>query len=201
MMKLRLWVAGMALSCAGWAQAATPVQLSLPGLNLPASQQVTGARLSVLYGQTGSMTGLDVPLFALSDTNNFTGVQFGLGLGAGRVRHSFKGVAITAVNWHEGQDLGVNLGLVNLTNQAQGLNAGLVNVGNSMHGLNFGAVNIAQGNALANVGFINYAERTTFQLGLFNATQHLDGVQIGLGNYAANGIFPVLPLINISKSF
>lgn len=186
-MKLRLLVAGVTLSCASWAQASTPVQLSLPGINLPASQQVTGARLSVLYGQTGSVTGLDLPFFALSDTNNVTGVQFGLGLGAGRVRHSFKGVAITAVNWHEGQDLGVNLGLVNLTNQVQGLN--------------FGAVNIAQGNALANVGFVNYAERTTFQLGLFNATQHLDGVQIGLGNYAANGIFPVLPLINISKSF
>ena len=200
-MQLRLLAAAVTLSCASWAQASTPVQLSLPGNNLPASQQVSGARLSVLYGQTGSVSGLDVPLFALSDTNHFTGIQFALGVGAARVRQSFHGVALTAVNWHEGRDQGVNIGLVNLTNQAQGLNAGLVNVGNSMQGLNFGMVNIAQGNALANVGFVNYAERTTFQLGLFNATQHLDGVQIGLGNYAANGIFPVLPLINISKSF
>ena len=200
-MQLRLLAAAVTLSCASWAQASTPVQLSVPGINLPASQQVSGARLSVLYGQTGSVTGLDVPLFALSDTNHFTGIQFALGVGAARVRQSFHGVALTAVNWHEGRDQGVNIGLVNLTNQAQGLNAGLVNVGNSMQGLNFGMVNIAQGNALANVGFVNYAERTTFQLGLFNATQHLDGVQIGLGNYAANGIFPVLPLINISKSF
>ena len=200
-MQLRLLAAAVTLSCASWAQASTPVQLSLPGINLPASQQVSGARLSVLYGQTGSVSGLDVPLFALSDTNHFTGIQFALGVGAARVRQSFHGVALTAVNWHEGRDQGVNIGLVNLTNQAQGLNAGLVNVGNSMQGLNFGMVNIAQGNALANVGFVNYAERTTFQLGLFNATQHLDGVQIGLGNYAANGIFPVLPLINISKSF
>ena len=200
-MKLRLLAAAVTLSCASWAQASTPVQLSLPGVNLPASQQVTGARLSVLYGQTGSVTGLDLPLFALSDTNNFTGVQLALGFGAARVRQSFKGVSVTAFNWHEGRDLGVNLGFVNLTNQAQGLNAGFVNVGNSMQGLNFGAVNIAQGNALANVGYVNYAERPTFQLGFFNATQHLDGVQIGLGNYAANGIFPVLPLINISKSF
>jgi len=200
-MQLRLLAAAVTLSCASWAQASTPVQLSLPGINLPASQQVSGARLSVLYGQTGSATGLDVPLFALSDTNHFTGIQFALGVGAARVRQSFNGVALTAINWHEGRDQGVNIGLVNLTNQAQGLNAGLVNVGNSMQGLNFGMVNIAQGNALANVGFVNYAERTTFQLGLFNATQHLDGVQIGLGNYAANGIFPVLPLINISKSF
>lgn len=186
-MQLRLLAAAVTLSCASWAQAATPVQLSLPGINLPASQQVSGARLSVLYGQTGSVSGLDLPLFALSDTNHFTGIQVALGVGAARVRQSFNGVALTAINWHEGRDQGVNIGLVNLTNQVQGLN--------------FGMVNIAQGNALANVGFVNYAERTTFQLGLFNATQHLDGVQIGLGNYAANGIFPVLPLVNISKSF
>ncbi len=156
-MQLRLLAAAVTLSCASWAQAATPVQLSLPGINLPASQQVSGARLSVLYGQTGSVTGLDVPLFALSDTNHFTGIQFALGVGAARVRQSFNGVALTAINWHEGRDQGVNIGLVNLTNQAQGLNAGLVNVGNSMQGLNFGMVNIAQGNALANVGFVNYA--------------------------------------------
>lgn len=200
-MQLRLLAAAVTLSCACWAQASTPVQLSLPGINLPASQQVSGARLSVLYGQTGSVTGLDVPLFALSDTSHFTGIQFAPAIGAGRVRQSFKGVAVSLVNWHEGQDLGVNLGLVNLTNQAQGLNVGFLNVGNNMRGLNLGTVNVAQGNALANVGFVNYAERTTFQLGLFNATQHLDGVQIGLGNYAANGIFPILPLINVSKSF
>ncbi len=70
-----------------------------------------------------------------------------------------------------------------------------------MKGLNWGAVNIAQGNALANVGFVNYAERTTFQLGFVNATKHLDGLQIGLANYAENGIFPILPLINFKKSF
>ena len=46
---------------------------------------------------------------------------------------------------------------------------------------------------LANVGFVNYAERTTFQLGFVNATKHLDGLQIGLANYAENGIFPILP--------
>ena len=72
---------------------------------------------------------------------------------------------------------------------------------NNVQGLNWGAVNIAKGNALANVGFVNYAERTTFQLGFINATKHLDGLQIGLANYAENGIFPILPLINFKKSF
>jgi len=70
--------------------------------------------------------------------DQFSGLQLGVFLGAGRVRHQFNGVAINAVNWHEGQDKGVNLGFVNLTNNVQGLN--------------WGAVNIAKGNALANVG-------------------------------------------------
>ena len=176
-----------ALALAGTAHASTPIQISLPGVNLPASQQVEGARASLLYGRTASVKGIDLPVFALSDVNSFTGLQLGIFFGAGRVRDQFQGVAINAVNWHDGQDRGVNLGFVNLTNNVQGLN--------------WGAVNIARGNALANVGFVNYAERTTFQIGFVNATKHLDGLQIGLANYAENGIFPILPLINFKKSF
>ncbi|HCT5134499.1 TPA: phaC PHA synthase [Aeromonas hydrophila] len=183
----RLLLALGAAALGGVAHASTPVQLSLPGVNLPASHQVEGARASVLYGRTGQVKGIDLPVFALSDVDQFTGLQLGIFLGAGRVRHQFCGVAINAVNWHEGQDKGVNLGFVNLTNNVQGLN--------------WGAVNIAKGNALANVGFVNYAERTTFQLGFINATKHLDGLQIGLANYAENGVFPILPLINFKKSF
>ncbi|WP_265433350.1 VC2662 family protein [Aeromonas salmonicida] len=175
------------LALSGVSHASTPIQVSLPGVNLPASHQVEGARASFLYGRTGQVKGIDLPILALSDVDQFSGLQLGVFLGAGRVRHQFNGVAINAVNWHEGQNKGVNLGFVNLTNNVQGLN--------------WGAVNIAKGNALANVGFVNYAERTTFQLGFINATKHLDGLQIGLANYAENGIFPILPLINFKKSF
>jgi hypothetical protein len=187
MNKLTTLIACSTLTLAGLAEAATPIQISLPGINLPASQQVEGARASLLYGRTASVKGLDLPVFALSDVNSFTGLQLGVFFGAGRVRNQFNGVAINALNWHDGQDRGVNLGFVNLTNNVQGLN--------------WGAVNIARGNALANVGFVNYAERTTFQIGFINATKHLDGLQIGLANYAENGIFPILPLINFKKSF
>lgn len=183
----RLLLACSALTLCGVAQASTPVQISLPGMNLPASNQVEGARASFIYGRSGQVKGLDLPIFALSDVDQFSGLQLGIFFGAARVRHQFNGVAINAVNWHEGQDTGLNLGLVNLTNHVQGLN--------------WGAVNVAKGNALANVGFVNYAERTTFQFGFINATQHLDGLQIGLANYAANGVFPILPLVNFQKSF
>ncbi|MDO2949819.1 VC2662 family protein [Aeromonas simiae] len=167
--------------------ATTPVQLSLPGVNLPSDNQVKGLRLSALYGRTSDVSGVDISLLGLSDTDSFTGVQLGVFFGAGHVRSQFKGVALGLANWHEGHDTGVNVGLVNLTNNVEGLN--------------FGAVNVAKGNALANVGLVNYAERTTFQLGFINATKHLDGLQIGLANYAENGIFPLLPLVNFKKSF
>ncbi|GJC06034.1 hypothetical protein KAM385_30630 [Aeromonas hydrophila] len=118
----RLLLALGAAALGSVAHASTPVQLSLPGVNLPASHQVEGARASVLYGRTGQVKGIDLPVFALSDVDQFTGLQLGIFLGAGRVRHQFGGVAINAVNWHEGQDKGVNLGFVNLTNNVQGLN-------------------------------------------------------------------------------
>ncbi|MEJ6114492.1 phaC PHA synthase [Aeromonas salmonicida] len=138
------------LALSAVSHASTPIQVSLPGVNLPASHQVEGARASFLYGRTGQVKGIDLPILALSDVDQFSGLQLGVFLGAGRVRHQFNGVAINAVNWHEGQDKGVNLGFVNLTNNVQGLN--------------WGAVNIAKGNALANVGFVNYAENGIFPI-------------------------------------
>lgn len=120
----RLLLACSALTLCGVAQASTPVQVSLPGVNLPASHQVEGSRASLLYGRTGQVKGIDLPIFALSDVDQFSGLQLGVFLGAGRVRHQFGGVTINAINWHEGQDTGVNLGLVNLTNNVQGLNWG-----------------------------------------------------------------------------
>ena len=44
-----------ALTLAGVAQASTPVQISLPGVNLPSSNQVEGARASFVYGRTGQV--------------------------------------------------------------------------------------------------------------------------------------------------
>ncbi|MFM2482871.1 VC2662 family protein [Celerinatantimonas sp. YJH-8] len=167
--------------------APAPVQLSLPGVNFPANDEVKGARFSFLYGRTKNVTGLDIPILSLSDIDNFTGVQFAPFLGVGYVRNQFKGVGIGLVNWHDGHDLGANIGLVNVTRNVQGLN--------------LGAVNISRDQSLVDLGFVNYAPKTTFQLGLVNATQNLQGIQIGLVNYAANGVLPVMPIVNFNKSF
>jgi len=48
---------------------------------------------------------------------------------------------------------------------------------------------------------MNYAKTTKFQFGLFNVTENLQGLQIGLLNYAENGVVKILPLINFKRSF
>ncbi|MGL5948485.1 MAG: VC2662 family protein [Aeromonas sp.] len=186
-MKLTPFALLAAALCASSAQASTAVQLSLPGVNLPSDQQVEGVRGSFIYGKTSRVEGIDLPIFALSDTQRFTGLQLGVFFGAGRVRGQFEGVAINAFNWHHGNDTGVNVAFVNLVNNVNGINLAFANLG--------------QGNSLASVAAFNYAPRATFQLGFVNATQRLDGLQIGFVNYAANGVLPILPLVNFSKSF
>lgn len=165
--------------------ATTPAQLSLPGTNIPYDEDVAGVRLTLLYGETSNVSGLDIT-FGLTEMNNFTGIEIApFFLGGNKVNNEFKGLAIGVLNWHEGRDTGVNWGAVNLVN--------------NVNGANIAFVNISRGESLVDIGFVNYAEATSFQLGFVNATRHLNGLQVGLVNYAENGIFPVLPLINLRR--
>jgi len=212
MKKLLYLIAGLFLMTS-MAFAENPIQLSVPGANFPEGS-VKGARLSLLYGETKDVTGLNVSVLGLSEVENFKGLQLGFILGGARVNGDFTGASLSLFNWQEGRSKGVNLGLVNYTNDMKGVNLGFVNytVGESMIDLGFvnaskgdslltlGLVNYTGGHSTIDLGFVNYAESTTFQLGLVNATKNLDGIQVGLINYAENGIFPVLPIINFRKS-
>lgn len=165
--------------------AETPFQLGVPRQNMPADESVKGVRLNLLYGKNTNMSGLDLNILALGETNNFTGVQIPIffGLGANKVNNSFTGVGLGAANIHLGQSTGVVIGGINFTND--------------FNGLQLGIVNFNQGESLVDIGFVNYAEKTTFQLGMVNFTNDLQGVQIGFINFAKNGFFPVFPFFNI----
>jgi len=65
--------------------------------------------------------------------------------------------------------------------------------------VNIGLANIGLGESLIDIGLVNYSESTSFQVGFINATKKLDGLQVGLINYAENGVVPVLPIINFKK--
>ncbi|WP_163921229.1 hypothetical protein [Photobacterium sp. Alg240-V54] len=157
------------------AMAATPVQLSLPGVNLPAGN-VSGVRLNLLYGQTSQVTGVNFSLLGLSTIDNFTGLNLGLTFGVNHTKSTMKGLEFGLANWNEGNATGADFGLVNYT-------------GSNFTGAQFGTFNYA--------GSLN-----GLQFGLVNATDHINkGVQIGLINYDKSGTFvsknlPVFPIIN-----
>lgn len=161
-----------------------PAQFSAFDFNAPDVSEVSGVRLSAIYGQSGSVTGIDFTI-GLSDLQNLKGVSFPLLFGANRIRNQFTGLGMGIVNLHEGSDTGVNLGMLNLTND--------------VNGLNVAAANISTGTTLADVSFVNISEQSSIQLGFFNQTDNIRGVQIGFLNCANNGFMPCFPLINFAK--
>ncbi|EJN6960078.1 TPA: LA_2272 family surface repeat-containing protein [Photobacterium damselae] len=175
---MKLKIASLALCAAMAAPAAmadTPIQLSVPGVNLPAGN-VTGVRLNALYGHTSSVTGVNFSFLGLSDIDTFKGLNFGLAFGINRTRSMMTGIEFGLANWNDGNAKGVDFGLANYT------------AGN-FTGAQFGTFNYA--------GTLN-----GLQFGFVNATDHINqGVQIGLINYDKSGTFvsknlPVFPIIN-----
>lgn len=98
---------------------------------------------------------------------------------------------------------GAQLGIVNQTRYSMnGIQAGVVNLGEAVSFLQAGAVNQAGSLTGFQAGAANLSERTKgLQIGVFNYSGNLEGVQIGLINVARKGgVFPVMPLVNISGS-
>ncbi len=164
----------------------TPVMFStLNGFNAPDANAVGGVRLSVLHGKVSEVKGVDFSLLGMSETQRTTGVNFGLFFGASKVTQEMKGASLGIFNWNTGQTTGVNLAAVNITNDVKGLN--------------WSAVNYSEGYTMADIGLASFSEKSNFQLGFFNMTSQIDGVQIGLINCADNGFFKCFPIVNFAK--
>ncbi|MCW8327928.1 hypothetical protein MD588_03825 [Photobacterium sp. SDRW27] len=165
----------LAAAVAAPAFAEQPAQLSVPGANFPEGN-VKGIRATLLHGKTSQVTGLNVPILGLSETENFSGLSFGMLFGASRVTGNSTGVKLGLANWNDGSAKGADLGFVNYNaGQFTGLQMGAFNYTGRLNGLQF--------------GFINATDRIE------------KGVQIGLINYDKSGTFiskdiPVFPLIN-----
>ncbi len=171
---------------------ASPLAMATPAMfstvdqtNLPADNSVTGIRLSLLHGKVNEVKGIDIAALGISETNRTTGLNLGvLFFGASKVNQEMKGVSLGALNWNKGQATGVNVGVLNLTN--------------NVRGLNLSAVNFSEGYTTADVGFVSISNKSNFQLGFFNMTKQIDGIQIGLINCADNGFFKCFPFVNFA---
>jgi hypothetical protein len=119
-----------------------PVQLSLftPIQIFPEEDVISAFRFNLLYGRSASVTGLDIGLINHTTTGVSKGIQWGM---VGLVDSDFVGLQHNVlVNVTEGTFEGLQLGLVNHTNNARGIQLGLVNYTETMHGLQIGLVNI-----------------------------------------------------------
>lgn len=161
-------------------------QFSFFDFNAPDVKNVKGVRFVPIYGKTGTVTGVDFGLVAYSELENVNGVVFPLVIGANHISGDMKGVAFGVFGNHKGNDIGANLHLINLTNNVKGANVG--------------AVNYSTGYTYFDWSIANFSKKSNVQLGIFNSTDEIKGVQIGLLNCAKNGFLRCFPFVNWAKS-
>lgn len=171
----------------------SPVSLNiLPPVQFPPSDfNITGIRISALYGRQRSVYGVDLGVIG-----NVTELNFG-------------GVAVSGIfNWSKGQTtvLGAQIaGGMNLnTNKTTVLGLQLAAVNSNTADATVGGLQVALANLSDHtkiygfqVGVYNSAYTVNgFQVGVINKTENLRGLQIGLLNFYKNGLFSVCPVLN-----
>lgn len=189
----------------------TPVMVSLvTPVQVPSSRyDVTGLRLSFIYGDCESFAGLDIGIVDHT-SSDFTGVALG---GVNAVGKRMYGAQIGLVNWNSNTDAtwarrsaGAQIGLVNYSDMFFGLQDGLINFSRGKFmGWQTSFLNCAEDvNGLQSGGYlilgVNVVSGTLrgCQIGIVNYADAVDGgLQVGLLNIIAmNGWAPVLPIIN-----
>lgn len=189
----------------------TPVMVSLvTPVQAPSSDyDVSGVRLSLVYGQSCGFTGLDLGI-ANRATEDFTGIGIG---GANIADGYFCGGHIGLVNWNgnESRDWdkvskGAQIGLVNYADSFCGLQNGVINYAEGRFtGLQGSLLNVTDDLYGCQCGFYVFLAANIAngkvrgcQLGLVNYAEEMDkGIQIGILNIISRGGWaPVLPFVN-----
>jgi len=193
------------------ADESSPVMLSLlDPVQWPSSQcDVSGFRLSLLYGECADFAGLDIGLVGRA-AGDFRGLSIG---GANIVSRRLVGLQVGLVNWNSNGDMsskrrsiGVQYGFLNYADSLLGLQDGWINTSSgNMSGLQYGLLNCAadvdgvQCGSLLVLG-VNVAVGSVSgcQIGIVNYADRVEsGMQLGIVNVIAHGgFFPVLPILN-----
>jgi hypothetical protein len=176
--------------------AVSPLSLNLvPPIEFPPEDVgVTGARISILWGQHRNVYGLDLGLLGNITSQEFVGVSIS---GIFNMTHgptTALGVqlaGLTNINTGPTRVFGAQLALGMNVNTAassvSGLQAALlgnISTFTNIYGVQLGLFNRAQ-------------EVYGLQVGLVNMAEDLHGVQIGLVNFNKKGLFAVAPILNI----
>ncbi|MBQ6338172.1 MAG: hypothetical protein IJI36_03415 [Kiritimatiellae bacterium] len=189
----------------------TPVMVSLvtPVQAPNRNYDVTGFRLSLIYGECQEFAGLDIGVIDNS-RKDFTGLVLG---GLNFVGERLYGAQVGLANWNgngdttwERRSVGAQVGILNYADTFCGLQSGFLNIsGESFMGLQASLINCAhdlyglQCGSYLIIG-VNVASGTVrgCQIGLVNYANTIErGCQIGLLNIISqNGWLPVLPIVN-----
>lgn len=167
------------------AAAETGFQLGVPNTNVPNDPNVSGMRVSFIWGKNRSTNGFDLGVLSMSETSQLSGLALvgGVSKVTGRMDG---GVSLCILNYHTGSDSGVNGAFINLLNDA----------GNAF---NTGFIIYAKGATLADLGGVNISKSSTVQIGFVNITKRIKTFQFGFINMAENGFFPIFPVFNFPK--
>ena len=208
--KLLVVVAAIAATGVSLADSA-PVMVSLvtPAQIPSRSWDVSGFRLSLLYGNCCDFAGFDIGV-ASRASGSFDGLGVG---GVNIVNGRFRGVQVGLFNWSGWSEaesghcsVGVQYGGINYADSFFGLQSGYINVSSGLlSGVQYAYINCADDAVGVQCGGL-------IVLGVNVACGSVEGCQIGIVNYAHtmaygvqigilniivnNGWLPVLPVVN-----
>jgi hypothetical protein len=181
--QLVLCIAVLLFAAPAFAQAS--FQFTSPGVRAPDDPDVNGIRFSLFHGRNTNMTGFDLGLASLSESENRSGLAVVMGLSK-----------------TTGKSSGLNSGLVVLhSGEATGVNAAFINqVETLTSGANIGFLNITHGYSSLDISGIGISDSSTVQIGFINITKKIESFQLGFLNIAENGFLPVFPFFNFPKN-
>ena len=133
---------------------ATGLQLSLfpPAQIFNESYDVSGLRLSLIYGRNQNVRGLDLGL-----VNEAKGEAEGLQLGLVNLAGSLRGVQISAINSATDAEGGAfQLGVFNRSETFRGFQCGVFNMTGEMQGLQLGLINFCENTSGVQIGLLNF---------------------------------------------
>ena len=159
----------------------------------PDGYDVTGARVSLIYGQHREVYGFDIGVPGNRTDVGFTGIAVSGGFNYNKGTTTAIGLqlaGITNVNVNKASVYGAQIALGLNSNQAESTIVGL-----AIAAVNYGPAMSMNG---FEVGLYNRAQTVRgFQIGIVNDCDVLHGIQIGLLNIHRRGLFSMAPILNI----
>ena len=148
------------------------------------SSEVSGLRVSLLYGKNRVVSGLDISAFVSVVEEDFYGLEGSVlinNIGSSSGALQIAGVANTCYGDYSG------LQVACVANYAEG----------NLTGGQIGSFNSAKDVSGFQIGAFNVATSVVgCQIGVINVAQKVKGLQIGLINVIKGNDFPCLPLLN-----